>query len=268
MKILNSWVAAKKAGSDWLSAFMKRHPNLTLRTPERTSLSRATSFNRHNVNTFYDKYESVSQRDEFTSDKIWNADETNCTTVQKPRKIIAATGVKQVGAVVSAERGQLVTLCCAVSATGNMIPPMLIFPRVHCKEHFVKGAPTGSIVRAHQNGWMTSENFFSWIKHFVLHVRPSNKDKVLLLLDNHHSHVTLETIDYAKEHGIVLLSFPPHCSHKLQPLDRAVYGPFQRYYNSAYDCWMKENRGKTMAIYDIPDMVGRAFPRAFTPVNI
>ena len=100
------------------------------------------------------------------------------------------------------------------------------------------------------------------------YVRPSNKNKVLLLLDNHHSHVILETIDYAKEHGIVLLSFPPHCFHKLQPLDRAVYGPFKRYYYSACDCWMKENRGKAMTIYDIPDMVGRAFPRAFTPVNI
>ena len=105
LKIPNSWVAAKKTGSDWLSGFMKRHPNLTLRTPESTSLSRATSFNRHNVNAFYDKYESVLQRDGFTPDKIWNVDETGCITVQKPRKIIAATGVKQVGAVVSAERG-------------------------------------------------------------------------------------------------------------------------------------------------------------------
>ena len=61
-----------------------------------------------------------------------------------------------------------------------MIPPMLIFPRVHSKEHFVKVAPTGSIVRAHPSGWMT-------MKHFVSHVRPSNKDKVLLLLDNYHS---------------------------------------------------------------------------------
>ncbi|CAK8692111.1 unnamed protein product [Clavelina lepadiformis] len=51
-------------------------------------------------------------------------------------------------------------------------------------------------------------------------------------------------------------------------LDRAVYGPFKRYYNSACDCWMKENRGTTITIYDIPDMVGRSFPRAFTPVNI
>ena len=112
LKITNSWVAAKKAGSNWLSGFMKRHPNLTLRTPESTSLSRATSFNRHNVNAFYDKYESVLQRDGFTSDKIWNVDETDCTTVQKPRKITAATGVKQVGAVVSAERPTCHTLLC------------------------------------------------------------------------------------------------------------------------------------------------------------
>ena len=111
-KIPNSWVAAKKAGSDWLSGFMKRHPNLTLRTPESASLSRATSFNRRNVNAFYDKYESVLQSDGFTSDKIWNVDENVCTTVQQPRKIIAATGVKQVGDVVSAERPTCYTLLC------------------------------------------------------------------------------------------------------------------------------------------------------------
>ncbi|XP_076805471.1 uncharacterized protein LOC143449241 isoform X2 [Clavelina lepadiformis] len=269
LKIPSSWAVAKQAGSDWLSAFMKRHPSLSLRTPESTSLSRATSFNRHNVKTFYDRFASVLERDGFTPDKIWNVDETGCTTVQKPRKIVAATGAKQVGAIVSGERGQLVTLCCAVSATGNAIPPMFIFPRVHYKDHFIKnGAPTGSIGRAHPSGCMTAENFLVWMKHFVSHVRPTHEDKVLLLLYNHQSHISLEVIDYAKDRGIVLLSFPPHCSHKLQPLDRAVYGPFKRYYNSACDCWMKENRGTTMTIYDIPDMVGRSFPRAFTPVNI
>ena len=112
---------------------MKRHPSLSLRTVGSTSLSRATSFTKHNVKAFFDKYASVLDKDGFILDKIWNANETGCITVQKPRKIVAATGSKQVGAIVLEERWQLVTLCCAVSATGNAIPPMFIFPRVHYK---------------------------------------------------------------------------------------------------------------------------------------
>ena len=150
----------------------------------------------------------------------------------------------------------------AVSATGNEIPPMFIFPRVNYKDHFIKnGAPTGPIGKAHPSGWMNTENFLIWMKHFVSHVRPIHEDKVLLLLGNHQSHISLEVIDFAKEPGIVALSFPPHCSHKLHPRDRAAYGPFKRYYNNACDCWMKENRETTMIIYDIPDMVGRNYPK-------
>ena len=67
-------------------------------------------FNRHNVNAFYDKYESVLQRDDLHQTKFGTLMRLAAPQYKKPRKIIAATGVKQVGAVVSAERGQLVTL--------------------------------------------------------------------------------------------------------------------------------------------------------------
>ena len=39
------------------------------------------------------------------------------------------------------------------------------------------------------------------------------------------------------QHG-TLLSFPPHCSHQLQPLDKAVYGPFKTNINAASDNWV------------------------------
>lgn len=71
------------------------------------------------------------------------------------------------------------------------------------------------------------------MKHFAKHVKPSVDKKVLVLLDNHESHLYMPVIDFCREVGIVLLSFPPHCSHKLQPLDRSVYGPFKKYINQS-----------------------------------
>lgn len=267
-KVPEPWMKNDMAGSDWFTAFIKRRKDITIRTPEATSLGRATSFNKHNVSTFFDKLRSIYERENLAPGKIWNLDETGCTTVQKPNKVIASTGMKQVGSLVSGERGTLVTLLCAISATGNSVPPMFVFPRVHFKDHFLNGSPMGSIGVAHPSGWMTAVNFNVFMTHFVKNVGCSKENKVLLLLDNHESHVSLECINFARENGVIMLSFPPHCSHKLQPLDRSVYFPFKKFYNSACDQWMLENKGKTMTIYDIPVMVGKAFPKAMTPTNI
>jgi hypothetical protein len=54
-------------------------------------------------------------------------DETGITTVQKPNRIVAKKVTKQVGAIISAERGTLVTLAIAVNAKGTRIPYLFIF---------------------------------------------------------------------------------------------------------------------------------------------
>ena len=70
----------------------------------------AMGFNRANVALLNDNLERLYHRDALTPTKIWNLDETGCITVKKPSRITASTGVKQVGAIVSAERGQLVII--------------------------------------------------------------------------------------------------------------------------------------------------------------
>ena len=263
-----SWSENELAGVDWFNGFLKCHPQISVRTPEATSLARATAFNKHNVNTFFDKLSSVMDRYSFEASNIWNLDETGLTTVQRPCRVVAQKGVKQVGAVTSGERGELVTLCQAVSAVGNTVPPMFIFPRVNFKDHFIRDGPLGCIGAANKSGWMQEPQFVTFMHHFIKHVRPDKENPVLLLLDNHSSHLSLDAIELERENGIVCLSFPPHTSHRLQPLDRGVYGPLKRYVFSAQDAWMKNNPLRTMTIYDLPAIAREALPKANVPANI
>lgn len=128
--------------------------------------------------------------------------------------------------------------------------------------------PTGSIGTGNPFGWVQDETFLIFVKHFQRYSNASLTHKVLLVLDNHSSHIHINSLDFCKQHGIVLLSFPPHSSHKLQPLDRSVNGPFKKAIITACDAWIRNHPGKTMTIYDIPGVVKSAMPMALTPTNI
>ena len=104
--------------------------------------------------------------------------------------------------------------------------------------------PPGCCGAANNSGWMQAENFLQFLKHFVKFVNPSNDRSVLVLLDNHHSHLDINVLNYAKDNGIVLLSFPPHFSHKLQPLDASVFGPFKKIVSTQQSYWMGTIQGK------------------------
>lgn len=260
------WQENLCAGADWFTSFMKRHPELSIRTPDPTRLSRATSFNRENVKLFFSKLAEVMDRDNLGPEQIWNVHETGISTVQKPRNVVAAKGVKQIGSVTSGEKGSLVTMCAAVSATRNSVPPMYIFPRQNFKDHFIRDGPTGCVGVAHPSGWMTTENFLICMKHFAKHVRPSKEKPVLLLLDNHHSHLGIETLNFAKEMGLLCCRSRPIAL--LQPLDRTVFGPFKKFVTASQDNSMRNNPGKTMTIYDLPGIAKESWPKAAQASNI
>lgn len=129
---------------------------------------------------------------------VWNVDETGCSTVQKIKKIVAQKGRKQVGFMTSAERGSLVTMVGTISAIGGDIPPYFIFPRVNFKFSFLNGGPDGCAGGCNPSGWINDVQFVEYLKHFVSHTRCTPTHPLLLLLDNHESHISIDALNYCK----------------------------------------------------------------------
>lgn len=155
--------------------------------------------------------------------------------------LLPQKGERRVGSITSAERGCLVTMALACNAMGNIIPPHFVFPRKKYLPHFIRGGPEGSIGTANGTGWMKEDDFIAFLRHFVHQTRASVEQKVLLLLDNHSSHVSKEAINLRRANGVVMLSFPPHCTHQLQPLDKAVYGPLKKLLSGEMDRWHRQH---------------------------
>lgn len=76
-----SWIENSKAGIDWMKLYIHRHPDLSIRKPENTSLARALSFNKTNVSEFFTNYKNLMIRYKFQPSRIFNLDETGITTV-------------------------------------------------------------------------------------------------------------------------------------------------------------------------------------------
>lgn len=264
----DNWRQNAMASDDWLKGFMSRHKDLAVRKPENTSLSRATSFNKTNVGTFFEKLSAVFARYNVPPHMVFNTDETGCSTVTNPPKVIAERGSKQIGQVTSAERGTLVTTLFFINAAGGFLPPVFVFPRVNYKDIMLSNGPPGALGLAHISGWMNEECFLKALEHFVAHVRPTKENPALLLMDNHVSHINLRVVEFARQNSVVIVTFPPHCSHKLQPLDVTVYGPFKTRYRIAMNEWMLSNPGKTVSIYQVGQFVKDAYFSAFSPQNI
>lgn len=240
---------------------MSRH-QFSHRKAEHTSSARANGFNKQAVQQFFILLKEVMDQYKFTPDKIFNVDETNISIVPKSSpKIIAKKGRRHVGGLTAGERGEGITAEICMSAAGSFMPPMLIFPQVKENLNFLKDALAGAWAEFHKTGYMQTDIFTRWFKKFVEFSQAKPDNPVLLLLDGHATHVkNLEVIDFARENGVHILCFPPHCTHKMQPLDVGFNGPLNICFGKEVSAFQRQGNKVTMR--NLFSIFGKAFIQA------
>jgi DDE superfamily endonuclease len=155
---------------------------------------------------------------------------------------------------------ELVTIVECVAADGEFISPGIMFEgkqqyeaawfEVDPKISYVSGLLidlrlelTYSSIGLSDNGWTSDFHCFEWFKDVFIpqaKARNTSGKPILLIYDGHGSHEALNLLRLAKEHNIILFSLPPHTTHKLQPLDVGVFGPFACAWIERCDDYMEE----------------------------
>ena len=126
----------------------------------------------------------------------------------------------------SGDKTKITVMVCA-NATGNVLPPYILFKGERENEALKATIPTDWKMRLTPKGWMDADSFTYWLKQvflpYVEKVRREETEEVELLLDGHRSHEGLEAVQFAKENNITIFCLPPHLTHLLQPLDVSFF---------------------------------------------
>lgn len=261
-----------KAGGSFYYGFMKRHPDLALKKPNNTSIERVNGFNVDAVKVFFDKLIILLEEYQFQPSQIYNGDESGITPVQKNSKVISLKGKKNVAKMTSGEKGENVTVMLCGNAEGDLLPPFFILKK-HNKSiaaQFAENLPPNAEMYMGSSSWQTTDSFAQWLRFFIHQVQPEALKPVLLIVDGHASHKTLDAITLAQENHVQMLSLPPNTTHKMQPLDRCFMASFKKAYGQACEKLMRELNGGKLITKDVSLLARNALNsmEARVPVNL
>ena len=101
---------------------------------------------------------------------------------------------------------------------------------------------------------------------------PLTKDKAqgwarVLILDGHSSHFTLDFLNYARDNNIIVLGYPPHCTHALHGLDVVCFGKMKQIWKAVVSTHEEEER-RAVEKSEFTGLFGTAYNKAFDPETV
>ena len=252
----------------WWERFLHRNPELSLRSGDATAGVRMDALNKENIDSYFDLLQSVFDQHNFQDhpEAIYNMDETGMPLEPKPPKIVAKKGVKKVRYRSSGQKAQITVIGCG-SATGQALPPFIIFSAKQLSTLWMTDEVPGSRYAVSDKGWIDQELFNFWLKEHFLTNAVSQRP-LLLLLDGHSSHFEPHTIQVAKDNDIIIFCLPPHTTHECQPLDTSFFGALKSHWQQSCHTFYQNNPGQVISKLNFCRIFKPAWLNAISPSNI
>lgn len=216
-------------GRKWYEGFLRRNPEITMRTSQNLTSVRS-NVSQDAICNWFAEIEGFLVENDLISvlqdpRRVFNADETAFFLNPKPGKVLAEKGSKSIYTQGGADEKFNITVLVTGNAAGELAPPMIVYRYARIPQNIADLMPPFWAIGKSENGWMTQETFFEYITNVFDPWLEKNliEKPVIFFLDGHVSHLSLYLTEYCMEKKIVLVALLPNATHLLQPMDVSVF---------------------------------------------
>ncbi|KAJ3566294.1 hypothetical protein NP233_g7094 [Leucocoprinus birnbaumii] len=257
---------AKPVGKRWLDGLLTRHcEEIQTLWSKPLATQRAQCLNPNAVKSWFGLLKvHVVDAGTHPAD-IYGMDESGFPT--------AYAGMDRVyvpqGTKVQHKRGggdrENITAIVTICADGSTIRPLIIHKGKLVNSRWTDNNVANAFFTVSERGWTDGDIGLKWLQDvFDAETREQTQSSTrVLILNGHNSHYTLQFLEYAREHNITVLGYPPHCTHALQGLDVVCFAKMKQEFKKVVANF-EANNGRDVKKADFTGLFGTAFNNSFS----
>lgn len=193
--------------------------------------------------------------------RIFNVDETAIYLHPKKGRVPPKKGSSNVYNVTAGSEKECLTVLLGGNASNDLMPPMVLYH--YLRTPFAVTDSTlrnGFVIGQSRSGWMTVDSFYEYItNHFLPWLIDSGIPRpVMLFLDGHASHMSLQLSLFCRDNQIILVALLPNATHMLQPMDVGVFKSLKVNWKLGRQSWNANHLGQVFQKQDFGDCLRAA----------
>ncbi|KIO20701.1 hypothetical protein M407DRAFT_81291 [Tulasnella calospora MUT 4182] len=252
-------------GQLWVTRFLHRHSRLSIYHATPLEQNRAIGMNPEAYKDYVETVDELFTLHNPPQSNILGMDEVGINSgIFSRQLVVGEAGQRHQHLQKNGERKN--TTCIeTIMGDGTVLRPMVIFKGKYRMSSWSEVNPNNANVTVSSRGYITNEIGVEYIRDFHRQTAHLCHDlgPRFLFVDGHSSHCTLEFLEFAVAHNIIVISYPPHTTHWLQGLDVACFGPLKIYWSQECDKFWRAT-GKRVNNDTFLLVYSRARAQAFT----